>query len=523
MSMSRKKVLWVDDEIEFLRSHIMFLETRGYSVIPVFNGDDAIHIISEKPGEFDIVLLDEQMPGRNGLDTLVVLKDIAPDLPVVMVTKSEEEQVMESAMGLNIDGYLTKPVNPSQILQVCKQLLHSKEIMSSQIKHDFVRSYSSNRAAIQNKMDIAEWVSLYKKLTKWDLRLKGVKDEGIRQAHLGQKSDADKTFSNFVSAHYMQWMQGKGKVPLFSPQVLDQFVVPLVKKDERVVFIILDSMRLDQYYMIQPKLREYYTIEDHFFFSILPSSAEFSRPALLSGLYPKEIAQEYPKIWAEFDKEFALGDKQEASLHKKKLAKSDIKSDMVEYLRFADEKNAQTFLKNKEKYSDKKLVTIVVDFFDLFIREQMTTKILRDIAPDEVGFRDLTEQWFDNSRVSQIFSELASQDVTVVFTSSNGSNLCTRGAEYYGDQESMKTLRYSYGEKITCDERYAFYMHEPELFNLPKGTEETSCIALRENYYFVNRDTYADYTDQYQNSFQQGGVSMYEMIVPLAIMRPKDQ
>jgi DNA-binding NtrC family response regulator len=231
--MSRKKVLWVDDEIEYLRSHIMFLETRGYSVIPVFNGDDAIHIISEKPDKFDIVLLDEQMPGKGGLDTLVELKEIAPELPVVMVTKSEEEQVMETAMGLNIDGYLTKPVNPSQILQVCKQILHSSEIISSQLKQDFVRNFSANRQSLQNRMDAEEWAALYKNLAKWDIELENTVDEGIRQAHAGQKSDADKLFSDFIVANYMLWMSGDRKAPLFSPRVIDEFLVP------KLLFLIL--------------------------------------------------------------------------------------------------------------------------------------------------------------------------------------------------------------------------------------------------------------------------------------------
>ena len=521
MSMSRKKVLWVDDEIEYLRSHIMFLETRGYSVIPVFNGDDAIHIISEKPEEFDIVLLDEQMPGKGGLDTLVELKEIAPELPVVMVTKSEEEQVMETAMGLNIDGYLTKPVNPSQILQVCKQILHSSEIMSSQLKQDFVRSFSAIRQSLQNRMDAEEWVAIYKNLTKWDIELETTKDEGIRQAHAGQKSDADMLFSDFIIANYMLWMRGDRKPPLFSPKVIDKYIIPPIEAGEQVYFIVLDSMRLDQYLILQPFLRRYFAIENHSFYSILPSTPEFARNALLSGLYPIDIAKEHPKIWQEILKDLSNGNTKEAQLLKKKMSSAGLAAGDVEYVRLHDEKSAKSAIKSIEKYSDKKLVTIVVDFVDMFIREQATTMILRDIAPDEAAFRKLTRSWFEFSKVFELFRDLARKDCTLVFTSSSGSNLCTRGAEFHWDMDTMKSFRYKYGENISCDERYAFYMHEPERFNLPQKSADTSCIVLRENYYFVNRSTYKEYNEQYQNTFQRGGISMKEMIVPLAVMKPK--
>ena len=243
MAVSRKKVLWVDDEIEFLRSHIMFLETRGYSVTPVFSGDDAIHMIKNKPDEFDIVLLDEQMPGKGGLATLDEIKIIIPELPVVMVTKSEEEELMDKALGRKINGYLTKPVNPSQILLVCKRLLHSTEIMSSQLKQAFVRSFSINRDALQGSMNAGEWVTVYKNLSKWDIELEDTKDEGIRQAHVGQKSDANALFSDFMVNNYMRWVNGEGNPPLFSPDIIDEYIVPLLHSGETVYFIVLDSMR----------------------------------------------------------------------------------------------------------------------------------------------------------------------------------------------------------------------------------------------------------------------------------------
>ncbi len=522
MAMSRKKVLWVDDEIEYLRSHIMFLETRGYSVTPVFSGDDAIHLIEQKPDEFDIVLLDEQMPGKGGLATLSEIKEMTPELPVVMVTKSEEEQLMEEALGRNIDGYLTKPVNPSQILIVCKRLLHSKELMSTQLKQDFVRNFSQNREILQNKMDIKEWVALYKNFAKWDIELEDVRDEGIRQAHTGQKSDANAHFSDFIIAHYMQWMQGDGKAPLFSPQVIDTYVVPHLHSDERVCFVVVDSMRMDQFIMLQTLLKKYFFIENNTYFSILPNAAEFARNALFAGMYPSEIQEKRPKVWADI-----LSDDKNRNKHESALLKYNLKShkfkgkDLLEYRHLADESDAQDIIDNYDKCKNKKLVTLVVDFLDKFIRGQSASNVLQDIVPDDKAFRKLFYTWFERSKLFEMLQMLSEKDCTVVLTTSGGTNLCTRGTESYGGPCVFESLRYRSGEKITCDERYAFYMHEPERFNLPQETEESNFIILKENYYFINHDTYHNYNEQYQNTFQRGGISMEEMIVPLAVMKPK--
>jgi len=522
MAMSRKKVLWVDDEIEFLRSHIMFLETRGYSVTPVFNGDDAIHLITEKPNEFDIVLLDEQMPGKGGLATLAEIKEMLPDLPVVMVTKSEEEQLMEEALGRNIDGYLTKPVNPSQILLVCKRLLHSKELMSTKLKQDFVRNYSKNREVLLDQMNAQELIALYQNLAKWDIELAKTTDEGIRQAHIGQKSDANASFSEYIIAHYMQWMQGEGKVPLFSPQVLDTYLIPLLEADEHVCLIIVDSMRMDQFLMLQPLLKKHFFIENHTYFSILPSTAEFARNSLLSGLYPNEIRKKYPKIWSDVVSNAVDRNRKEGVLLQKKLKRSGFDfGKELEYHRLVDEHDAQEIIDNFSSCKHKKMVTLVVDFVEEFIRNQTTSKVLQDIASDDNSFRKLTYSWFERSKLFKILRMMAERDCTVLFTTSSGSILCTRGTEYYGSDCIMESLRYRCGEKITCDERYAFYMHEPVRFNLPQETPDTSYTILKENYYFIGHDTYRNYNEQYQNTFQRGGISMEEIIVPLAVLKPK--
>lgn len=520
--MARKKVLWVDDEIEYLRSHIMFLETRGYSVTPVFSGDDAIHMLNEEPGKFDIVLLDEQMPGKDGLTTLVEIKDLDPNLPVVMVTKSEEEELMEEAMGRKIDGYLTKPVNPSQILLVCKNLLYSREIMSTHLKHGFVRNYSTNRELLQHRMGSDEWVELHKNLGEWDIKLESTKDEGIRQGHVGQKSDANKLFSEYIAANYMRWMQGEKNPPVFTPQVIDTYLKPHIESGEKVYFIVLDSLRVDHYILIQKLLLKYFHVKTHYYYSIIPSSTEITRTSLLSGLYPIELAEQYPEIWSGIMEHGTNIVKKEGKLLAKKLVSCGLeKNSHSEYVKLSDESNTQKIVASLDKFKDKQVVTFVVDFIDMFIRGSTTSRVLQDIAPDEAVFRKFVYSWFESSNLFEILKELSNQDSTVILTTSNGSNLCTRGTEVYGGGSSIESLRYRCGKKLTCDERFAYYIHEPKRFNLPQPEELHNYIVLKENYYFIDHDTYNNYNDQYHNTFQSGGISLDEMIVPLAVMKPR--
>ncbi|MGD9200311.1 MAG: bifunctional response regulator/alkaline phosphatase family protein [Chitinispirillia bacterium] len=526
MGLIRKKVLWVDDEIEYLRSHIMFLETRGYSVTPVFSGDDAIHIITEKPDEFDIVLLDEQMPGKGGLATLAEIKEMTPDLPVVMVTKSEEEQLMEEALGRKIDGYLTKPVNPSQILLVCKRLLHSKEIVSTKLKQDFGRNYSANRDLLQERMDYNDWIMLYRNLVKWDIELENIRDEGIRQAHIGQKSDANKLFSEFIVAKYMFWCNAQRKPPVLSHQILDTYVIPRLKSKEKVFFIILDSMRYDQYVVISSLLKKFFHLDNYTYYTILPSSTEFTRSSILSGLFPNEIAERFPELWEKTLKTAANNNNTEAvndsALLESKLSATGFKpEETMHYIKLTDESNETEVWDIIKQHNDKNLIAIDVDFFDMFIRGHATSKVLQDIAPDEIAFRKLTVSLFERSRIYKILKKLASQDCTVIFTTCNGACLCTRGTEFYGDAVSNDNLRYRFGNKITCDERYAYFLHEPHRFNLPQDSPETSYVVLKENFHFISHDVYKNYNEQYINTFHHGGISMEEIIVPLAVMTPK--
>lgn len=519
--MIRKNVLWVDDEIEYLRSHIMFLETRGYSVSPVFNGDDAIHLLSKESQKFDMVLLDEQMPGKSGLDTLLEIKALYPELPVVMVTKSEEERIMEEAIGRKIDGYLTKPVNPSQILQICKQILHSKEQVSSQLKFNFVRSFSTNRDAMQYKMDADEWMKLYCNFVKWDIELSRCSDESIRQAHIGQKSDANELFSEFVSAHYMKWVQDGVKAPMMSPDIMGKFIAPRIDSDEPVILFVFDSLRMDQYMLLQSRLKKQFNFNNYSYFSLLPAAPEFSGHALMSGLFPDEAAAQFATVAKEIYRgEYKKNNNIEKVLLKNLTQNPNITKENMLFKKLEKPKDITEFSKNFSEYTDgKKLVVFYADLFNMYFNDKSNATQINNIT-DETHFSRNLVSWFHQSAYSDLFDKIAFSNFTTVLTAPHGHTLCTRPTEIYGESNISMSSRYRHGTEITCDERYALFIDEPERYRLPKQEEESKYIVLKENYYFVNHDTYDKYNEHYQNVMQYGGVSMEELIVPLGILRP---
>ena len=522
MSGGRKKVLWVDDEIEFLRSHIMFLETRGYSVIPVFSGDDALQLIYQNPKEYDIVLLDEQMPGKDGLTTLEEIKDFAPELPVVMVTKSEEEQLMEDALGKKIDGYLTKPVNPSQILLVCKKLLDSRRIISSQISQRFIRNYSQNRTALSGALKTGDWVKMYENQVFWDMELEKVDDEGLRQTHAGQKSDCNSAFSSFVIENYACWISGKGNPPLLSSQAMEKMIFPGLNDKSKTILMVLSGMRLDQYISIEQILKKYYNVNRQYFYSILPTSSAFSRNAFFAGALPLEISFNFSDIWQNGDECEESANRLEKELLERNLAalgynlpknepwftKLDDTSD------FAALKNAVNSCKSS------KLITFVVNFFDLLLQSSSSPGILQEITNDESGLRSLTVSWFQRSALLQMLKELSKRNYNIVITSDHGCTLCSRGTELYGAGEWEKSLRYKFGVDVSSDERTVIFLADPTHFGLPRFTDETCCVIARENYYFVHPEKFEHYQKQYKTSFQQGGVSLEEIVMPVGFFSP---
>ncbi len=516
----RRRILWVDDEIEFLRAHIMFLETRGYSVTPVFSGEEAIEIVKRKPGEYDLVLLDEQMPGKDGLATFEEIKDLVPQLPVVIVAKNEDTRINEDYGGKKIDGQISKPIDSSRILAVCKKIIHSKKILSSQISQKFVRAYSQYRTLLQKNLSAAEWARLYEELVSWDLRLINVDNEGVRQIHTGQKSDADALFSNFYMENYLRWVHGADDSPLMTPSVLENSVFPRMQKGEKVILLAFDSMRLDQLRGMEGMLGKYFEISRTNYYSILPTSPAYTSYSLFSGMYPGEIAELYPTLWKEqgnYNKNELIERMLKENLRKKGIEPDDL--GLVTGI--SNQTDGKELANALDIVCNSKLSSITVDLFDILAADAKTGSLICEEADsDESSFVTATALWFKKSSLFQFLKDLSSMDCTIIVTSCNGSVLCTRGTELYGTVAGEEKGRYRFGEKVTSDERYAFYISDPVMFKLPVLSPQNVCVFLKENYYFTHHDKFENYQKHYQNCFQYGGISMEEVIVPLATLRP---
>ena len=518
MSGTRKNVLWADDEIEFLRAHIMFLESRGYNVTPVFSGHDAIALIKENTQNFDIVLLDEQMPGKDGLTTLEEIKELMPDLPVVMVTKSEEEHLMEQALGKKIDGYLTKPVNPSQILLVCKRLLESKTFIASELRQQFLRNYSENTTALRGSLEMPQWIKLYENLARWDTELDKSDDEGLRQTHAGQKTDSNTEFSAFIEERYGHWIKGENNPPALSVNVLEKHLYPLLQTGEQVYFVIISGMRLDQYLGIEETVRKLFSVQRSYYLSVLPTDTRFARASLLGGAYPLDIEAAFPDAWDDDGKNEAATGKLEEKLLKNHLSKTGLKlPGGFFYTRMTE---MESFRAELAKHGKNRLIVIVADFVDLLTKGSVSSGIAQEIAPDERALRSVTRTWFENSQLHLLLKNLARRKCAVVLTSDHGVIFCTRKTEIYGVRQLEPGLRYKFGKQITADERRVVALNDPRHFKIPRLKKAPLLLIVKDNYYFTQPENYKEHHLEHRNSFQQGGISMEEMIMPFAVFRP---
>ena len=514
----RKTVMWVDDEIEMLRAHVMFLETRGYHVIPVFTGDDAIKLITEKPLEYDIVLLDEQMPGKDGLTTLEEIKEVRPELPVVMVTKSEEERLMEQAIGKKIDGYLTKPVNPSQILLVCKRLLESKTFIASEIKQQFLRSYSENTTALRGRLEPLQWIKLHETLARWDDKLDKIEDEGLRQTHAGQKSDSNTAFAAFIEENYGRWIKGESKPPAMSVNVLRRYVFPLLAGQQQVCLIDCSGMRLDQYFCIEDALRPHFAVQRNYFYSVLPTDTIFARSSLLSGAFSLEVEEEFPDAWNIDPSNHKVAIPFEIKLLKFNLQRSGIKiGNSLYYTHLFEPHSIEAEL---ARHGKNRLVVIVTDALRMLAQGSGLAPLALEIARDERTLRSVTRTWFKHSSLFQILKGFSRKKCTVVLTSDHGTVFCTRKTELYGAKQLEPGVRYKFGKQITADDRRVVLLNDPQHFKLPRIKRAQSCLIAKDNYYFVQPEGSRERHLENRNSFQQGGISLDEMVVPLSVLTP---
>jgi CheY-like chemotaxis protein len=519
--MNKKRILWVDDEIDLLRAHVRLLEEKGYSVEIATNGEDAVEMTREKG--YDLVFLDEMMPGIGGLQTLSKMKEMNPNLPIIMVTKNEAESLMEEAIGGKISDYLTKPVNPSQVLMACKKILEARKIAGEHVSRDYSAEFGQISLALMNPMDFNAWYDLYAKVTGWDMELDEHPELGLRQTLLDQKRECNAEFGKYVEKNYRDWINQTTDRPVLSTQVIEHFVVPELDKTGSVFLFIIDCLRLDQWIIMEQLLADYFSVERSFQFSILPTATPYSRNAIFSGLFPIELEQRFPEIWAPGEDDENSRNRDEHLLLDKLLERKRISlKPESKYVKILDAEFGRQVENNILSYTKSKLTAVVVNFVDMLAHGRSDSPLLKEIAPDEAAYRSLTRSWFQHSALFGMLRTLSTQkDVKIILTSDHGSVRCLRGSKVIGDREASTNLRYKFGRNLRADERQAVFVKYPKDYKLPRASVTTNYILAKEDYYFVYPTDYHKYLNQYRDSFQHGGISMEEMMLPVVTLTPK--
>lgn len=521
MEETKGNILWVDDEIDLLKPHIRFLTEKGYVVETATNGEDALSLVRGR--SFDLVFLDEMMAGMGGLRTLAEIKELRPSLPVVMVTKNEEESLMEEAIGVKINDYLIKPVNPSQILLACKKFLEGKRIASATVSRDYIKGFQEISLALHSPMDYADWVEVYTRLVDWSLELDEHPELGLKQTLSDQIRECNLAFGKFIEQQYRDWVHQTTDRPVLSHEVVDKFVIPELQTGKSVFFFVIDCLRLDQWMMMESVLHEYFTITKHYYYSLLPTATPYSRNAIFSGSFPSDVELRYPDLWEKneddetsrnrYERQFLDGLLERRKIHLKPEPK---------YVKILDAEFGRGIEANINSYATSRLTSIVVNFVDMLAHGRSDSQLLKEIAPDESAYRLLTKSWFIHSSLFGMLRTLSkNKNVTIMLTTDHGSIRSLRGSKVLGDREASTNLRYKFGRNLKCEEKAAVFVKNPLDFKLPKRGVAMNYIIAKEDYYFVYPTDYHKYLSHYRDSFQHGGISMEEMILPVVRLEPK--
>ncbi len=514
------KILWVDDQIEELRSHVVYLTEKGYEVQGANNGRDAVELLRKTP--YDAILLDEMMPGMGGLETLVKLKQVRDNVPVVMITKSEEEDLMNRAIGRRIDDYLVKPVSPLQIVSALKRLLEGRRIRGEQINRDFLSHYHGVSARLADAVTPADWESLYADLVTWELDLYSYSDHGLLSTHEEQCAEANRIFTRYVRDNYAGWVSGADGSPLLSPDVFRTWVAPEIESGRQVYFIVIDCMRLDQWQHVESVLEPYFQVDRRLYWSILPTATPFARNALFAGIYPSEIASRYPEWWKGSSVQQHSKNAHEHELMGEQLKRLDSPAaDSNRYYKVYDARDTDDLRRHVGSLDDQRLVAAVYNFLDIMAHGRAQSAILKELAPDVAAFRSLMRSWFEHSTLFEVLKLLSRKDVTIIITTDHGSTMCNKATTIKGNRDTSSNVRYKYGDNLGVDEKAVFLMKEPEEFMLPRQSAIENYAITTENHYLVYPTNYHEYERLYRGSFQHGGISLEEMLVPFAVMRPR--
>lgn len=552
--MNNGLLLWVDDEIELLRAHILFLEKKGYEVVTVSNGTDAVDQCRRKT--FDLIMLDEMMPGLSGLETLQKIKEISPATPVVMVTKSEEEDIMNQAIGSKIADYLIKPVNPNQILLSLKKNIHRKEIVTEVTQSEYQQNFQNIAAQIDRCETYSDWMEVYKRLVHWELELSSA-DSSMTDMLKMQKEEANNGFVKYVKNNYMDWMDtlnaeyGAGGVqrgnggtgyssnlhmrlgkhggttgvhgteadrrPLMSPDIFKKKIFPVIDSGEKVFFIVIDNFRYDQWRVLSSEIADMFDIEESLYTTILPTATQYARNAIFSGLMPNKIAEMFPDLWVDEDED------EGKNLNERPLIQTQLdrfrRKDTFSYHKINDSNGADKFLQQFNQLQSNDFNVLVINFIDMLSHARTESKMVRELANNESAYRSITLSWFRHSVLAELFKLLSQSRYTVIITTDHGSIRVSKPVKIIGDRNTNTNLRYKLGKNLNYNPKEVFVIKEPRRALLPAPNISTSYAFASGDAFFAYPNNYNYYVSYYKDTFQHGGISMEEMLVPLITLR----
>jgi DNA-binding response OmpR family regulator len=517
--MDKVQILWADDEIDLLKPHILFLKEKGYEVTTATSGIEAVEVFGKQ--DFDVVFLDENMPGMSGLEALNQIKNKRSEIPVVMITKSEEENLMEDAIGSKIADYLIKPVNPNQILLSLKKILDNKRLITEKTTTGYQQQFRQIGMTLSDRLSWQEWAEVYRKLIYWELELEQTQDESMHEILTMQKREANVAFGKFIEQNYTSWLSGKEKnPPTLSHTLLKNKLAPILEKEGTTFFVLIDNLRYDQWKILQPIFNQYFKVEtEEMFFSILPTATQYARNALFAGLLPSEIEKRFPTLWKNDDDE---GGK---NMHEEEFLAANLKR-MGRDVKFSYNKitNYAAGKKLAENFSNlmqNKLNVIVYNFVDMLSHARTEMEVIRELADDDAAYRSITLSWFEHSPLHDIIRQVAEKKCRLVISTDHGTIKVTEPSKLVGDRNVNTNLRYKQGKSLDYVKKDVFEVRNPADVFLPKLNVSTSYVFAKQDLFFAYPNNYNHYVTYYRNTFQHGGISLEEMVIPYIVLSPK--